>query len=243
MQAEKIYHDFVSSKNSTELWEKLHQILKPYGVTSIFYGVGHLPEQLKFDPNIKLFHFKTSFTAAETDNFSAEYKIEKDLAAIHCLRETSPFIWDVNSCWVSDEEREVRNANSAYWYDIKLVGVTLPFRFGDFGKGGFSFAMENSTSEHFDQQWPDLEAPFKLIVPSFDRAVRERFQDLVGLELTQREKDIVAWLSEGHSAKIVADKLGTKTNTVQNQIVNVRQKIGARNNVQLVSKAIAFNLF
>jgi len=68
------------------------------------------------------------------------------------------------------------------------------------------------------------------------------FLDLINVELTKRERDILAWVAQGFSAKLIADVLGTKPNTVQNQIVNLRTKLAARNNVQLVTIAAMFKL-
>ena len=245
-----IHKYFTSSINSEELWQRLHTVLAQYGVTHIFYGVGHLPdllgenhlhEVLKTDTGLHSFHLKTSF-APELNNTEGQYHLEKDISALHCLLKTTPFIWDSHSDWVDDETREERKLNNVYWYDLKMVGASIPLRFGDFGKGGIGLSMSKLSGSEFDDMWAQSKDEIIRIVRLFDELVRAHYLDLIGIDLTSRDKDILAWIAEGHSAKVIADQLGTKQNTVQNQVVNLRKKLTARNNVQLITKAVTFKL-
>jgi len=150
---------FASSNNSEELWLRFHQALEPFGVTSLFYAVGHLPDLLTFKHLSKLletdtgshaFHFKTSYPSELINVSEQQYRIEKDLSALHCLISTKPFVWNSQSDWASTTDRYAELATESYWYSVKSVGVTIPLRFGEFGKGGVGMYMSKISSAEFD---------------------------------------------------------------------------------------------
>jgi len=242
---------FATSSNSDELWLRFHQALKPFGVTNLFYAVGHLSETLTLKHLSKLletntdlhpFHFKTSYPSELANTSEQKYRVEKDLSALHCLMSTKPFVWDSQSKWACTTDRYADLASESYWYSVKLVGVTIPLRFGEYGKGGVGMYMSKLSSREFDEMWGRCHEEIISIAYQFDEVVRSDFLSLINIELTQRERDILAWVAQGFSAKLIADILGTKPNTVQNQIVNLRAKLTARNNVQMVTIATMFKL-
>lgn len=57
--------------------------------------------------------------------------------------------------------------------------------------------------------------------------------------LTPRETEVLGLIVNGLSAKKAAEKLGLSPRTVERHIVNVRNKLNARNRAHLVTKAIA----
>lgn len=242
---------FACSANADELWEKLHNALSPFGITNVFYGIGHLPQILETTHLPKLlsspraspsFHYKTSYPQELANTDDEDFHFENDLSGLHCLISTKPFIWYTNSRHLSVQDYELRETSESYWFSVSLVGVTIPLRFSDFGKGGIGLCASNTTGDQFDDLWEQWGDEILDICYKFDQTVRIGFIDLVGIKLTTREKDILAWLAEGYSAKIIADNSGTKKRTVENQIVNLRIKLDARNNVQLITKAMTFQL-
>ena len=243
--------DFACSANADQLWDKLHQALAQFSITNVFYGIGHLPEKLETTHLPKLlsssraspsFHYKTSYPPELINTNDDDFHFEDDLSGLHCLTKTTPFIWYINSRHLSNQDYELRKASQSYWFAVKLVGVSIPLRFADFGKGGIGLCAANLSGDQFDEIWAQNSDEIIDICYKFDETVRDKFIDLVGITLTKREKDILAWLAEGYSAKIIADNSGTKKRTVENQIVSLREKLDARNNVHLITKAMTFKL-
>jgi DNA-binding NarL/FixJ family response regulator len=61
-------------------------------------------------------------------------------------------------------------------------------------------------------------------------------------ELTPREIQVLELVSEGHSTKQVADKLGIGTRTVESHRVNMLKKMKVNNTAELVKKAIEMKI-
>jgi LuxR family transcriptional regulator of spore coat protein len=56
--------------------------------------------------------------------------------------------------------------------------------------------------------------------------------------LTPREREIIALIADGHSAKGIAARMLLSPRTVERHIENCKLKLHARNTSQLVSRAI-----
>jgi len=57
--------------------------------------------------------------------------------------------------------------------------------------------------------------------------------------LSERERDIIALIAVGHSAKVIAQKMRLSPRTVERYIEDCRFKLQATNSCELVSRAIA----
>ncbi|GIP31448.1 response regulator transcription factor [Paenibacillus sp. J2TS4] len=60
--------------------------------------------------------------------------------------------------------------------------------------------------------------------------------------LTPREKEILAYISEGVTNRQIADKLVIAENTVKNHVKNVLEKLGLDNRVQLAAYAVSHRI-
>lgn len=242
---------FSSAKDADDLWSLLHKQLENFSITSVFYGVTHVAfpqigcEQIE---NAKLFYFKTSFDRSLWVNDGEEYFVRNDLGVLHCIENTYPRLSSKNSIWLTEDERQKRTAleKDAYekqrWFREDLrIGVTIPLRSGNYARGGIGLQADGLSSEAFDQIWGDSQEELTIIVQAFDQLAREKY-NFFNTRLSPREKDIVFWMSEGCSAKIIADKLGKKTSSIQNRIAMMRKKLEVRNNTQLVAKAFVMEL-
>lgn len=240
---EELYQYFSSSVDADQLWNRLHKLLSEYGIGSVLYGVSDMPLTFKTNDTHFPIYCKTSYPEHLLTDTDSKYSLENDAGAIHCLNHTSPFIWDINSRWVSAKEREQRITTDVFWYTEPVrIGVTIPLRFGLSGVGGMGFWASELSSDLFDQYWEVYQEKLSAIAYIFDKVARTHFSDLLGIHLSPREKEIIGALAEGDSAKLIANRLGTSANTVSNQIVSARKKLGAVNNVHLVVKAMTLDL-
>jgi len=60
--------------------------------------------------------------------------------------------------------------------------------------------------------------------------------------LTEDERTIVALLAQGHTANRIAATTELRPASVARKILNCRQKLEARNNAELVAKAVGLGL-
>ena len=56
--------------------------------------------------------------------------------------------------------------------------------------------------------------------------------------LTEQEQAIVGMIARGHTAKLIAREMSMAPRTVERHILDCRQKLGAKNNAQLVATAL-----
>jgi len=86
--------------------------------------------------------------------------------------------------------------------------------------------------------------------PSVAKAVAKDYIQLVQFEhkadlyerLTEREKEILKLIAEGHSSRQIADQLYLTVKTVLNHRRNIMEKLGAENPAQLIKYAIKIGL-
>lgn len=62
------------------------------------------------------------------------------------------------------------------------------------------------------------------------------------VRLSPREKECLLWTSYGLRSKEIADKLGITTKTVEHHLAKAKHKLGSKNRVEAVTRAIALRL-
>ncbi len=75
----------------------------------------------------------------------------------------------------------------------------------------------------------------RLIPPEISERLTEHFPQIA---LTPRETEVLAWVAEGLGNKEIADRLGTASGTVKNQIQSILGKLKAADRTQAVTIAI-----
>ncbi len=71
------------------------------------------------------------------------------------------------------------------------------------------------------------------LLPKLNRTHRE-----VGADLTEREREILAFLARGCSNKVIASELYLSVNTIRNYIQSVLKKLGAHSKLEAVATAV-----
>ncbi len=78
----------------------------------------------------------------------------------------------------------------------------------------------------------------KLMVENYQRTAAERTKQDPYNELTERERDILKLLAEGHSTAEIAEMLVVTPKTVEGHKTNLMAKLGIHNRVDLVKYAL-----
>ena len=66
------------------------------------------------------------------------------------------------------------------------------------------------------------------------------FPGIEEAELTNKEKEVLLWLSEGFSSKQIANKMFLSENTISNHRINILRKTNCRNVAQLIKYAVEY---
>jgi DNA-binding NarL/FixJ family response regulator len=73
-------------------------------------------------------------------------------------------------------------------------------------------------------------------------ARRQREASAVATALTSRERDVLALLADGATARQIGRRLGISPRTVETHVANVYRKLGARTRVQAIGRAVTMGL-
>ena len=235
-----IQNQFANTRNFSELWDRLHEALRPFGVTSIFLGFGHSRKSVDIKGIMEPIWSKTSHPKEYCAYYADKYYIDDDLSSLHCLHATSPFLWHDFSAWGTPTLRQKRFMHESWDFNMG-VGVTIPLRFNNnTGIGGIGMATAEMTPDEFDAMWDKHSSDFLEIVHCFKE---QAFQDYNFIfQLSPRELEILTLLSQGLVPSEIAARLGTSISTVGHQIRNARKKLQAVSNEHAVARAIFFSV-
>jgi len=87
---------------------------------------------------------------------------------------------------------------------------------------------------------PGLEQDAVLALGRLARRAREGEE--VGVGLTTRERQVLELLSDGHTMRQIATRLGISPRTVETHVAKLYRKLGVRTRVQAVSRAATLGL-
>ncbi|HWL91857.1 MAG TPA: response regulator transcription factor [Actinomycetota bacterium] len=87
---------------------------------------------------------------------------------------------------------------------------------------------------------PGMEQDAVLALGRFARRAREGAE--VAADLTSREQQVLELLSDGHTMRQIATRLGISPRTVETHVAKVYRKLGVRTRVQAVSRAATLGL-
>jgi DNA-binding NarL/FixJ family response regulator len=82
-----------------------------------------------------------------------------------------------------------------------------------------------------------------VVVPRLLRAARKEQSTALFVSLTEREREILAWMRDGKTTRDIASVLSVSRDTVKYHIKNIFQKTGTNNRVSAVAVALEKKLF
>jgi len=164
------------------------------------------------------------------------------------LSSIAPFVWsyEAKSETVLQQHVDRRHAPVvSYLKDAQLTcGVTVPIHMP---RGGLA-TMTALRSEFRDSDLNEARnslADFGLVAHAFQEAV----YPLLGKEaaartihLTRRERECLRWAADGLTAAQIAEQLQRSQATVSLHLTSAMYKLGAKNRVQAVARAVHYRL-
>lgn len=182
----------------------------------------------------------SSYPRSWTNRYFAEGYEQVDPVVEHARRERTLFRWDGTAPPASGSTDQRRFFDEAVEFGIKC-GVTVPIM-GGFGRFAAFTLAADETSEAFSSTVDEASDVLQLIGLYFHAHVDAKLACATPTQsvddLTQRERQCLAWVSRGKTMEEVAIILGVKPRTVLFHIENARQRLGASTSTQAVAVAL-----
>lgn len=107
--------------------------------------------------------------------------------------------------------------------------------------GANGYLLKNEPFAEIKKAVLDIKSGGSYMSPPIARKVLEHFNPATQKtdnKLTAREKEVVEWISEGLSNKVIADKLSVSLHTVKFHLRNIYSKLQINSKNELILKAI-----
>ena len=116
-------------------------------------------------------------------------------------------------------ETETRKTGATYWEDERFMQTSDQEVFWARARG--------STLSPED--------PFALMIWTFDRVEGRQYQSV---RLTPREREIAPLIGQGMTSRMIGERLGISTRTVETHRARLMKKFGVNNTAELVSQIV-----
>ena len=125
----------------------------------------------------------------------------------------------------------LRHKNGKYMKFFVQSVATMVGEDGSYAGGFFNAMNVSGMADSFNFGW-DISGE-KDVVAVFNRKMKEELSSF----LTKREFEVLRFLRDGYSSKMIADKLGIAKNTIDNYRSSLLRKTSTGNSAQLISVA------
>lgn len=207
-----------------------------YSLVPNYYSPTHATS-----PPVTLNTYDTSWMEYYNDKRYDKY----DLSVQHCLKGApEPYIWNR-----SFNLKDLPKRNRMVFQEARVAGVTqgvsLPLlkHAGAIGAGAVSFEGSDSQIDPFLATRIDIVGQYFY---ALNEVVVSRFSDIFGSnhspELTEREYDVLRWMSHGCTYEEISQKLTIGISTVRKHISSIFIKLGAKNSNHAIATAVRWNL-
>lgn len=221
---------FFNHKTATDLYSHIAEITQQFGFEYCKCAIqGPLPIS---KPTVLI--FEKSKSAQETLYSATPFSSDPAFKQSH--HKNSPIIWESNRI----------PSDSVLWQEVKIRASSIVWARGAMGINGTAAILILACNESFR---PNLSHSASALVRLADAAcinmIRLTMPKLApesGINLTQREKQLLMWAAEGKTAFETSQIVGISINTVQFHFKNIITKLCASNKMQAVAKASLLGL-
>lgn len=228
-----IAQDLSEADSSIALFEKLNAYADQFGFEYFCYGI-KAPTSAVSD-NIKIFD---TYPNGWMAHYQSQGYIDADPTVQSALKSTEPILWPD---WSATRE-------SRFWSDARdhglAYGIAQPVWSARGVFGLLSFARGTNVISPTEEK--DLSLKILWLANAAHSMMSNHILADMGLEgavnLSERELEVLRWTSDGMNAAEVSEKLNISISTVNWHIQQILTKLGARNKVQAVFRAISLGI-
>lgn len=235
-------HQILSASSLEELYSVIHAIRSHYGYD--FYALyAKVPRAGK---GLLTFLFR-EYENDWTKHYESNQYMFCDPSIRLSAKSVCPFIWTSH---LFDEITPVLKSNEfkisydAYDFGLKEV-FNAPFRSANGSFGLIRFINNNkgqSTATTPNINIKNVPEHYYLASYIYERLISLLSKNETSNLLSNREKDVLTWTSQGKSPSNISDLLNISENTVRKHLSNIRFKMGVKNITHAVAKAITENI-
>lgn len=227
------YHQFNAAENEQQLFQQISAYSRRIGFEYCCYGI-RVP-QAGAQPVVEIFD---TYPAGWMAHYQARNYIEIDPTVRDGAQSPNLIVWpDVDTA----EE-------PALWRDARDFGMSVGAAQsawaarGVFGLLTIARRSDRLTSAEINSLTLQANWLANLSHSLMGKFLVPKLSPSSSVTLTRREREVLAWTSEGRTASEIGDQLNISERTVTFHINNILAKLGAANKVQAVVKAIGLRL-
>ncbi|MDT8388360.1 MAG: LuxR family transcriptional regulator [Thiogranum sp.] len=231
--------DLIEALSSAGTVDELHtvcsRLCEDYGFERFIYG-SRIPTSF-----VKpYFIFISGYPKAWRDHYTQNNYMVVDPTVVYCAENITPMLWDGRSVLHDPTPEVQRFMSEAQDFGISS-GISFPVHSaqGDFAMLSLASELQVINRPMIDQVLP----VGQLFTAYLHEAVRRVFDSdvlpLTRVELTQREKECLLWVTEGKTNWETSRILNISERTVVFHLQNIQTKLGVSNRHQAVARAVA----
>ena len=240
MNVEGILTCFEGSSSEDELWSRFARMAgDEFGVTSILYGFTHNKYAAMRTGITKSLYMRHNHPAGYIEAYGRDRFLDHDPCATELFATGASVLWEEVYALDTRDARIRREIGRGFEMDI---GVTIGLTFGG-GAGitGAGFSAGPQRAAEFLKVWEARGREMEALFAAFDARLRPTM--IAGrLQLTPRERDVIAYAAGGLSGKEIAHHLGMRPKSVFNVMDRARKALEASTTFEAIAKAYAYNL-
>lgn len=168
--------------------------------------------------------------------FSMDYT-QFDPVARHCFHTVAPFFWG-EAPFDGDDDAAVRVMREAEECGLK-AGFCVPVHTEDGSQGCVSFAGSDTDLDTEDRLGLHL---ISVYAHGRLRGLNRPYNLEKAPRLTDREVEVLKWVSHGKTSSDIGELLGITERTVTHHLQQASHKLGTLNRVHTVAEAMRYHL-
>ncbi len=234
--------DFVAAlsgcRSMDEAWSLYNQELDRFGVEHACYGfMASLPRRSVTVEVLTWSSHDPKFTEAYMANGHPDH----DWSVEWSMTQTQAQRWNVSEVLDTLTPRQKKTEELAYDFGL-YEGVVNPIRgTTPMSWGGIGLAAPSLSAQEWGRLLSSHQDELEGVSQAFhDTVLKHGYYD--HFDLSPREREVLSWLVCGLSKHEIADRLNISARTAEVHIYRIRRKLGCVNDVQVVTKALVFNL-
>ncbi|MEM6387558.1 MAG: LuxR C-terminal-related transcriptional regulator [Pseudomonadota bacterium] len=237
------FENFSACKQQEDVWDAFLEMVEPLGIKSAMYMFGEVPTQTNEKCLEAQFASDTFFGSLVSDNFVQTVLADEKLSRIdhfskHWKQTLEPLLFDCRA-------------------RAEVPGEVVPLLevLEDFGvSGGLMIPLRSFDGQHYGNCCLTFDAKHVNDLGSIPVATATALAHILhghferrsecsdAPALSPREMECLKWVAEGHSSKMIAERMGLKTHTTNEYIANARKKLGAASRSEAAARAVRFGL-
>lgn len=226
-----------ASRYMDDAWSIFDAEVKTYGIENALYGyTTGGPDQWIEEETFFHSHREGFLNAYDQGGY-----MDCDWSILHCRHSTQSALWSTPEVFSRLNAKQMEGELLAQDFGL-LEGIIIPLRGGTaLGWGGIGLSATGIKSKEWNGMIGSCQFHLEALSQAFHEFVLSRGY-FNTFDLSPRERETLKWLVHGLDKHGIADRLNISSRTSEVHLYRIRRKLGCANDIQVVLKALTFNL-